>query len=262
MGFDVFCGQGGLAAPLFFVKPKTGVVFLTVHTLDGENIANMKDCLRTRNFKDLILELAKFPFVKIWRTLYLRKADRLVFVSKSVNLEFVKYYPFLHKKTFVIPNGCPQSDVFHTSEEREHSFVFAGRLDKRKCADVVVRAVDELVKKGYNVSVPIIGTGPYKEQITNLIEWANLNKHISLLGYLPHEELLDYLSKSKFLVLPSMYESDPLVLKEALSMGTPCIVSNIPSLTGIINDGKNGFVYEGNYAHCRSDGKSSQIKRQ
>jgi glycosyltransferase involved in cell wall biosynthesis len=247
MNFDIFLGQGGLAAPLFFVKPRNGLVFVTVHTLDGQNIANIKDCLRLGNFKDMILEIAKFLTVKIWRTLYLRRADRLIFVSKSVKLEFMRYYPFLRRKAYVIPNGSPESFVIHPFEEREHDFIFVGRLDKCKCVDVFVKAIEELVKKGYTLSVPIIGTGPYKKRITKLVSDSDLNETISILGYLPHRDLLEYIGKSKFLVMPSVYESDPLVLKEALAMGTPCIVSNIPSLIELIHNGKNGFVYGGDY---------------
>jgi len=96
----VFNGQGGLSSPLAFYKPKRAKVVLTIHTIDEENIASIKDCIRMRKIKELFLEAIKYLVLKIWRIFYLSKADYLIFVSKVVLNEFKRYYWFSKKETF------------------------------------------------------------------------------------------------------------------------------------------------------------------
>ena len=51
-----------------------------------------------------------------------------------------------------------------------------------------------------------------------------------------------YLKAANILVLPSYREGLPNAVIEAGAMCLPCIVSDIPGCTEIIEDGENGFV--------------------
>jgi len=106
-GIKVFNGQGGFSSPLAFFKPKNAEVFLTVHTLDDEEIANIRDYIRIRKFKEALIEVVKYLFLKIWRIFYLSRADYLIFVSRIVQEEFKKHYWFLRKRSVIISNGFP-----------------------------------------------------------------------------------------------------------------------------------------------------------
>lgn len=243
-GIEVFIGQGGLSSPLVFYKPRYAKLFLVVHTLDEENLSNIRDCFRTRHFRELIIELIKYPMLKIWRIFYLYKFKRLIFVSKSVLEEFKKFYRFSNKECYIIPNGYPEEIIHHRSLDKKYDFIYAGRLDKRKCVDLIVKASRILKDKGYKFSVIIVGDGPWREDIKRHIRYNNLVNYIRLLGFLPYEDVLEIISRSKFLIVPSLYESDPLVIREALSLGVPCIVSDIPALYDKIENGKNGFIFK------------------
>jgi len=96
-GIEIFNGQAGHSSPLAFYKPKNGKVILTVHTMDGENIANIKDCIRLGKIKEALCEIIKYPILKLWRIYYLLKSDALIFVSNVTYNEFKKYYCFLKK---------------------------------------------------------------------------------------------------------------------------------------------------------------------
>jgi len=242
-GIEIFNGQAGYSSPLAFYKPKKEKVILTVHTMDGENIANIKDCIRMRKFKEAMLELIKYPILKLWRTYYLSKSDALIFVSRIAYNEFKKYYWFLKKKSYIIPNGFPRIEI-PENVEKKYDFIYVGRIAKGKCVDLIIKASKILKEKGLNFSVVIVGSGKWEVFIKELIKKYNLGNNIKLVGYLPYNEVLKYILKSKFLVLSSSYESDPLVVKESLLLGIPVISSNIPALTGKIKDGFNGFLFK------------------
>jgi len=244
-GIEIFNGQGGLSSPLAFYKPKRAKVVLTIHTLDGENIANIRDCIRMRKFKELLLEILKYPILKLWRILYLSRADYLIFVSRVVQKEFRKYYWFLKKSYSIIPNGFPKIDINFRLVKKKYDFIYVGRLDKRKCADLIIKSSKILKDKGYNFSIVIIGDGPWRNDIEELIYKYDLSKNIYLIGYLDdYYKVLTYILESKFLIGPSSYESDLLVVREALSLGVPCIVSDIPVLREKIENNFNGFLFK------------------
>jgi len=242
-GIEIFNGQGGLSSPLAFYKPKRAKVILTIHTLDGENVANIKDCIRRKKFKDLLLEIIKYFILKLWRIFYLSRADYLIFVSKIAQEEFKEYYWFIKKPYSIVPNGFPKIDI-NFKPIKKYDFIYVGRLDKVKCVDLIIKASKILKDKGYNFSIAIVGDGPWKNDIKRLIHKYNLGKHIHLVGYLNQKDIFTYIISSKFLILPSSYESDPLVVKEALSLGVPCIVSSIPALREKIKNKFNGFLFK------------------
>lgn len=243
-GIEILNGHGGYSPLLAFYKPKRAKIVLTIHTLDDENIANIKDCIRMRKFKEVFLEIIRYAILKLWRIFYLSRADRLIFVSRVVQDEFRKHYWFLRKGGIVIPNGFP-TNIRVEENTKRYDFIYVGRIDKRKCVDLIIEACKILRDRGYSFSMAIIGDGRYYSDIKKLVKKYDLDRYVTLFGFLySYEEVLSYVVKSKFLIIPSLYESDSLVLKEALSLGVPCIVSDIPALTEKIENTKNGFIFK------------------
>lgn|GEM_PF-4907019 len=242
-GVGIFLGQGGFCSPLVFFKPKKAKTFLTVHTLDQENLANIKDCLRVGHHGEFFEEIIKYYFLKLWRILYLWRADRLIFVSRVAETDFRKHYWFFKKRYQVIPNGFPEAKNLGGSE-KQFDFIYIGRIDKRKGLDLIIKASKALMDKSNRFSVLIIGDGPWRGDMEHLIKRSGLDRCVNLRRNLPYDELLELISRSKALILPSFYESDPLVIKEALFLGVPCITSDIAPFTERIVSGENGFLFK------------------
>jgi len=242
-GIEVFNGQAGHSSILAFYKPKRAKVILTVHSMDGKNIADIKDCIRMRKLGESFMEIIKYLIQRIWRIFYLSKSDYLIFVSRALQEEFKKYYWFLKKPSFLISNGFPKINHSLTTTMKRYDFIYVGRLDKGKCVDLIITASKILKDKGYKFSIAIVGDGPWKKDIEKLIHKYDLSKYIYLIGSLNQNDTMMYLLKSRFLILCSLYEADPLVIREALSLGVPCIVSGIPILKEKIKYGFNGFLF-------------------
>ena len=60
-----------------------------------------------------------------------------------------------------------------------------------------------------------------------MVESLGQTKRVSMLGYQQNINL--FMQKADVLVLPSLYEGMPNVLLEALALGVPCVISNIPA---------------------------------
>lgn len=241
---DVFNGQGGLSGPLFFANLKSAKISLTVHTLDGENIASIKDCWRVSHYRQFVGEALKYPVLKAWRSFFFWRADALIFVSKFALNEFRVCYPYLrYKPCHVIENGFPDvSNADSFLGKKGFDFVYVGRIDKIKGVDLIIKAA-HLLRKRYSFKIAVVGDGPWKRNIQNLATRLNLAENFHFFGHLHHSSMLEILSKTRCLILPSFYESDPLIFKESMAFGMPIICSDIPSLKTRITNLENGLTF-------------------
>jgi len=150
---------------------------------------------------------------------------------------------FFKKKSYIVPNGFPKFRGFRNIK-KEYDFIYVGRIDKRKCVDLIIKASKILKNKNFEFSILIVGDGIWKKDIEKLIKKYNMKNNIKLVGYVFHNRVLEFISKSKFLILPSSYESDPLVIKESLSLGVPVISSDISAHIEKIKNEFNGFLFK------------------
>ena len=98
-----------------------------------------------------------------------------------------------------------------------------GRVGYLKGSDILLYLIKTNPDKKFILIGQIVDKG-LEEQIKKL----NLKNLI----FIPHknqEELIDYYNASDLCIFPSRIEGTPLVPREAMSCGTPAIVSKIPS---------------------------------
>jgi glycosyltransferase involved in cell wall biosynthesis len=73
-------------------------------------------------------------------------------------------------------------------------------------------------------------------------EWAIDKKQIFYLGYVPHDECMQIVKQSEFVVFPSIwYEGCSMVVIEAESLGKALVATDIGFSAEAIEDGYNGF---------------------
>jgi glycosyltransferase involved in cell wall biosynthesis len=104
--------------------------------------------------------------------------------------------------------------------------VYVGRLSDEKNIEVLIKALSLLIKKRKKIFLSIVGDGPEKEKIKDLVKQLNLEKYVKFFGHLSRNEVINLIKNHKFLVLPSKIESFGLVILEAIFNDVPVIVSN------------------------------------
>ena len=151
----------------------------------------------------------------------LKKIDFVIFSTELQKKIYVKHYFLELKKTFIITNAVPDNSNYKISNI-SNKIIFAGRLIKLKNLDRLINVFKE-IKDSY--ALEIYGEGPQKREIANNISKNRLNNKIFLRGYVEHSELLDKISRCRFVILPSITEISPNLALECLSMGKPIIVT-------------------------------------
>ena len=143
-------------------------------------------------------------------------------------------------RVHVKPNFFAGTPTPISWEDRDNYAVFAGRLSEEKGVQQLVEA---WVKWGEQApELRILGDGPLRQ---SLEDKAASSTRIRFLEQLEQSEAESQIARAKLLILPSIwFEGFPMVIREAFAFGTPAAVSNLGPLPSIVENGKNGLVFE------------------
>lgn len=119
------------------------------------------------------------------------------------------------------------------SADEPHKVLFVGRITQQKNWPCLLQAFS-FVDPGYRVRLLLCGEGEEKEQCLTMAQKLGVAEQLQYLGYQP--DIYRIMRSCDMLVLPSWFEGMPNVVLEALSIGLPCILSDIPAHRDIIGD--------------------------
>ncbi len=122
------------------------------------------------------------------------------------------------------------------------TLVYAGRLQRYKSLDVVLRALALLRDRGTGVRFHIAGQGEDRGRLESLTDSLGLRDLVSFLGYVSEEDKRDLLRRAWVNVYPSPKEGWGISNVEAAACGTPSLASDAPGLRESVVDGRSGFL--------------------
>jgi glycosyltransferase involved in cell wall biosynthesis len=129
----------------------------------------------------------------------------------------------------VIPNAI----VAHEGASDRSGFVFASRLSHEKGLAELLDAADQA-----QIDLTIAGDGP----LANLVR-ERTNEHVTWLGAVPAEQVIDLLGRARTAVVPSTcIENAPLAVLEPMACGTPVVASRVGGIPELVRDGVDGLL--------------------
>jgi len=134
--------------------------------------------------------------------------------------------------------------------ERDNLVGYIGRLSEEKGTLNFVKAIPEISKEKDNLEFLIGGDGQLCDKIKKHLDENNLNDKVKLAGWIPHDELPDYLNELKLVVLPSYTEGLPNLMLEAMACDTPVLATSVGAIPDMITDGETGFIMGNNSPAC------------
>lgn len=104
-------------------------------------------------------------------------------------------------------------------------FLFVGRLVPYKCPHVAINAFANSEELRAKHKLDIIGDGPERKSLQNLIDKHGLNDCVKIIGWLEQDQVAQYMANSDVFIFPSIREVGGNVLIEAMASGLPSIVA-------------------------------------
>lgn len=157
------------------------------------------------------------------------RIDRRIAVSERARESQSRWLPGEYE---VIPNGVLVPDSAPAGE-REHRVVFAGRQEKRKGLQVLLRAWPEIHRRS-GLRLTVAGADPLAVRLL-LARLHVPDDGLDVVGFLSQDELTDTLLRAKALVAPSIgQESFGMVITRAFACGLPVVASDIPGYREVL----------------------------
>ena len=127
-------------------------------------------------------------------------------------------------------------------DQESIKFLFVGTLSRGKQPLYAIQIVEELFKKGKNVTLDLFGDGAMKSEIETYIRNNDLESIIQLKGNQSKDAILTAYQNSHFLILPSKSEGWPKVVAEAMFWGCVPIASPVSCISYMMGNGSRGVI--------------------
>ena len=176
------------------------------------------------------------------------KMDACFAVSEEVEHAFFRLHPECREKTKVFENILDtkrMEKLSHQGEAKEfdkNSFCIltVGRLHPQKGYELAVETMEELKKKNYPIKWYIMGEGPLRKKLEELICEKGLKEEMILLG--AKKNPYPYFLDCDLYVHATRFEGKSIALSEAKALGAPLVVSNVSGNRQQVKDGENGLI--------------------
>lgn len=141
----------------------------------------------------------------------------------------------LKGKIIVKRNFVDLQEGMEDKETEKGDYVlFFGRYSKEKGVETLLRVCERTEEVPYIFA----GNGPLEDQV-------NARSNVENRGFLAGDKLIRLIRNARFSIFPSeCYENCPFSVMESMVCGTPVIASAIGGVPELIDDGKNGILFE------------------
>ena len=127
----------------------------------------------------------------------------------------------------------------------DNSIIWCGRFIDCKHPEKAINLANYLNNQKIDFKLTMVGDGPLRENITNMIRDFNIEDKVELTGSVEFSLVRDMMEKSEYFIFTSDYDEGwGAVLNEAMSSRCICIASSaIGSVPFLIKNNINGVVF-------------------
>ena len=160
---------------------------------------------------------------------------------------------FFGLRGFALPLAAFKSSlgapVHHQPVQRDHKeILYVGQLITRKRVDLLLQAFSQLDLP--TARLRIIGKGDQEQPLQQLAHQLGIAERVSFTPGMPNAGIVAAMAAADVLVLPSRFDGWGAVVNEALMVGTPVICSDRCGASDVIENGRNGYVFEAGNARA------------
>jgi 1,2-diacylglycerol 3-alpha-glucosyltransferase len=152
----------------------------------------------------------------------------------------------------IAPNGVdlrPFQNLSTSIDRQELGFstedvvlIYVGRLGPEKNLQFLLRSFAGVVQAYDHARLLLIGDGPERESLQELVTHTNICDCVKFTGMMPYEKIPAYLKMADAFVTASVSEVHPLTVVEAMAAGLPVLGISSPGIGDTIRDGESGYL--------------------
>jgi glycosyltransferase involved in cell wall biosynthesis len=179
-----------------------------------------------------------------------RHADLIIALSPAMAARAVEGGA-AEDKTIVIPNGIDPGDLgLPTTAEPTHfrtpngpfRLLFVGRLGVEKGVIFLLEACAELQRWDIDFQLRVIGAGPDEDHYQYYVHRQGLGEKVDFIGNIPRAKLGAHYHWADLVCVPSLDDTLPAVVLEALAAGTPVLGTEVGGIPFMVRHDQNGLL--------------------
>jgi len=209
-----------------------------------------------------IFNKLKMKFWDYIEILAAKKADAVISVSQGIK-DILVEKGVDRNKIFVVPNGA-NVNLFKPIDELEKTIkylrqlyginkndyviVFVGNFEPHHGIEYLIKSAPLILREFPNTKFLIVGDGPIKNELVNLVDKLNLSDEIIFTGRIDYEKIPFYINLASVCVAPFIRARNekiglsPLKIYEYLACGKPVIASDIKGAGDLLRHSNAGIA--------------------
>lgn len=182
------------------------------------------------------------------------EASRIICISEYNRQYLLEHFYNIATPEKLVVVRCGVSNIFIDrpknliGPQEELLICSVGSLTEKKGHYFLVKAVKHIWESGGKIKLNIVGDGPLRSQLEELINNEGISSVVKLLGPLSNVKVHQLISESNLFALCCVIDHNgdrdgiPVALMEAMAMGVPVLSTYISGIPELITDGYNGFL--------------------
>ncbi len=211
---------------------------------------------------DILHQLVPYPALRFPTRLLEREVYSRVHMILTITPKLSKYVIDMGAeedkvKLLLIP---VDTDLFHPSpdsaeirhkwglDENDQVIVFMGTLFEFSGLDGFIRKFPQIVEQVPEVKLLIVGDGPQRPKLEEIITELGLQKHIIITGFEPYQTMPQYINLAaicinSFHITDATRDIFPSKIVQYLACGKAVVATPLPGIIAVIPGDQQGLVY-------------------
>ena len=188
---------------------------------------------------DVLTYLGEFTRKAISRALSARAQSAMVKIAPGIDVEH-----------FIPTDASRLRESLGLNDKKV--IVSVGRLVHRKGQDHLIEAMPEILKNVPRAHLLLVGEGPYREHLQNLVHQLKLESSVTFIGRIQYQDLPMYICAGDIFAMPSRsrlmgleVEGLGIVYLEASSCGMPVLAGDSGGAPDAVIQNETGLVVSG-----------------
>ena len=190
--------------------------------------------------------------LRLYLRIFLRKCQGVVVPSRAILNEILALSPGATIAD-VIPTGV-DPDRFRPDLSGQavrdrwglngHDVILhVGRVAPEKNLGTLIHGFRRVREANPDAKLLMVGSGPYLEKYYDLVRRLGLSGEVIFTGFVPDEDLPQYYAAADIFAIASKFETQGLVILEALASGRPVAGANFRAIPEFVTNGINGALF-------------------
>lgn len=152
----------------------------------------------------------------------------------------------------VVPHGVHFDRIRRVPFDKVniHEILYMGTLLEKQGVQLIIRALPMILKQVSDVTLTIIGKGPYEQPLRDIVRTCSLEQYVQFLGYVANHRVMENrIAKAGIAVAlydkekdAFSYYTDPGKVRNYLGAGVPVLMTDVPLIACEVKARECGMV--------------------